>query len=210
MRKSSRISAKKSLDTLNDVNLVDTSTHGLPSDAIVSSTVCTNASTDTPSVTNNNDDSQHEQNKINANGDTDIKCSTNNGDSAMDDLPPLEEVEDLAVIIPRKMPPQITEPVPPFERIESNIYRCGRRREPKDVRRLKCDCRLTEDELARGVIGCGENCLNRMMMIECGHRCPLQDNCSNKRFQRRHYCRIEPFPAGEKGWGIRALQKIAK
>lgn len=41
-----------------------------------------------------------------------------------------------------------------------------------------------KEERARGLMGCGEDCLNRMLMIECGSRCPLGEHCSNKRFQK--------------------------
>lgn len=31
---------------------------------------------------------------------------------------------------------------------------------------MVCDCLLTREERARGLMGCGEDCLNRMLMIE--------------------------------------------
>lgn len=49
---------------------------------------------------------------------------------------------------------------------------------------MVCDCLLLKEERARGLMGCGEDCLNRMLMIECGSRCPLGEHCSNKRFQK--------------------------
>lgn len=49
---------------------------------------------------------------------------------------------------------------------------------------MVCDCLLMKEERARGLMGCGEDCLNRMLMIECGSRCPLGEHCSNKRFQK--------------------------
>jgi len=37
----------------------------------------------------------------------------------------------------------------------------------KEARRMVCICSPpTSEELARGVRGCGEDCLNRMLMIE--------------------------------------------
>lgn len=37
----------------------------------------------------------------------------------------------------------------------------------KEARRMVCICTPpTSEELARGVRGCGEDCLNRMLMIE--------------------------------------------
>jgi histone-lysine N-methyltransferase SETD2 len=36
----------------------------------------------------------------------------------------------------------------------------------KEAKRMVCDCFLTKDEIARGEMGCGEDCLNRLLMIE--------------------------------------------
>lgn len=234
MRKSSRISAKRSLDSFDDISVTETSSnnatsnHGIVEANVsttnnttsTSTTTSTNTTTTTDSLSNDDDslkinnsnDQDDKKNKFeNNNGDNSInKCTTDNG--AMEiDLPLLEEVTEKAFIVTKEPPVSIKEqtmPVPPFELIESNIYHCDRKRACKDVRRLTCICELSKSELAKGQMGCGEDCLNRMMMIECGSRCKLGDNCSNKKFQRRQYCQIEPFPAGKKGWGIRAMQDI--
>lgn len=29
-----------------------------------------------------------------------------------------------------------------------------------------CDCALTKEEIDRGEVGCGEDCLNRMLFLE--------------------------------------------
>lgn len=31
---------------------------------------------------------------------------------------------------------------------------------------MVCDCVLTKEEISRGEMGCGEDCLNRLLMIE--------------------------------------------
>lgn len=36
----------------------------------------------------------------------------------------------------------------------------------KEAKRMVCDCFLTKDEIVRGEMGCGEDCLNRLLMIE--------------------------------------------
>ena len=36
----------------------------------------------------------------------------------------------------------------------------------KEAKRMTCDCFLTEEELTQGEYGCGEDCLNRLLMIE--------------------------------------------
>ena len=54
-----------------------------------------------------------------------------------------------------------------------------------------CDCSPpTAEEIEDGEVGCGDECLNRLLMIECGSRCPCGDACTNKRFQRRKYADV--------------------
>lgn len=36
----------------------------------------------------------------------------------------------------------------------------------KEHKRMVCDCFLTEEEIERGELGCGEDCLNRLLLIE--------------------------------------------
>ncbi|XP_037075321.1 histone-lysine N-methyltransferase SETD2-like [Pollicipes pollicipes] len=81
-------------------------------------------------------------------------------------------------------------------------------KQQKETRRMVCDCSLSADEMERGEQGCGADCLNRLLMIECGSRCPLGERCSNKRFGRRRYCRTEVFRTELKGYGLRALQDM--
>ncbi len=67
---------------------------------------------------------------------------------------------------------------------------------------MVCDCILSKEDRINGFRGCGDDCLNRMLMIEwyvlsplyllstlklvyffhSGSRCTLGDLCSNKRF----------------------------
>lgn len=75
---------------------------------------------------------------------------------------------------------------PIYDHIEENIYRFNRKKckSKKQVRRMVCDCTLTKEEQEYGVLGCKEECLNRLLMIECGSRCPIGEACSNKKFQK--------------------------
>lgn len=97
-----------------------------------------------------------------------------------------------------------------FGHIQENLYLSDRKKSKrsKEVRRMVCDCSLTKEEIARGEVGCGEDCLNRLLMIECGSRCPLRERCTNKRFQNYEYADVEVFNAGDKGCGIRACKPI--
>lgn len=56
---------------------------------------------------------------------------------------------------------------------------------------MLCDCFLTREEIQRGELGCGEDCLNRLLMIECGSRCSVGDLCSNKHFQKHENARCQ-------------------
>lgn len=97
-----------------------------------------------------------------------------------------------------------------FIHLTENLY-IGEKKKSKrskEVRRMVCDCSLTKEEIARGEVGCGEDCLNRLLMIECGSRCPLRERCTNKRFQNFQYADVEVFNADEKGCGVRAVTPL--
>uniref|UniRef100_H2YKY0 Histone-lysine N-methyltransferase n=1 Tax=Ciona savignyi TaxID=51511 RepID=H2YKY0_CIOSA len=68
---------------------------------------------------------------------------------------------------------------------------------------MVCECASNE-----GGTPCGSDCLNRLLMIECSSRCPLEDQCQNKRFQRRQYVPTEVFRTDWKGLGIKALTDL--
>lgn len=102
---------------------------------------------------------------------------------------------------------------PTYEHLEENLYLDERneeeqRRTRKEGRSMVCDCRQTKDERARGVKGCLEGCLNRMLMIECSSRCTLGENCSNKRFQKSQSVQLELYKTRKKGWGLRTIDDL--
>ncbi|XP_018319367.1 probable histone-lysine N-methyltransferase CG1716 [Agrilus planipennis] len=78
----------------------------------------------------------------------------------------------------------------------------------KEAKKMVCDCFLTQEEVDRGDYGCGEDCLNRLLMIECGPLCSLGDRCTNKRFQKSKQSACEVFRTEKKGLGIRATKII--
>ncbi|XP_054168014.1 histone-lysine N-methyltransferase SETD2-like [Oppia nitens] len=130
----------------------------------------------------------------------------------------LEFTREHGVIVDHKQNAQMlpisitkeTEIPPEFDVIDENIYLFERRKSKskKETRRMVCDCILTKEERMKGLIGCGDDCLNRMLMIECGSRCALGDHCANKRFQKRQCAKVEPFRTANKGWGLRALEPL--
>ncbi|UXI14617.1 uncharacterized protein NH340_JMT00560 [Sarcoptes scabiei] len=100
--------------------------------------------------------------------------------------------------------------LPTFEEIEENLFLFERKKSKaqKDTKKMVCDCILMKEDRARGLMGCGDDCLNRMLMIECGSKCSLKEHCSNKRFQKKEYSKVEPFKTERKGWGLKALESM--
>jgi hypothetical protein len=99
----------------------------------------------------------------------------------------------------------------PFEFISENIYITERvaSKEGKRNKRMMCDCQFDPetDDLSEA---CGEKCLNRLLMIECGSRCPCGEYCNNKRFTRGLYAEVEVFKTEMKGWGLMANKELPR
>ena len=132
--------------------------------------------------------------------------------NAKEDQPPVKSPpKEIDAPAPVQIKPE-TEPIPEFDSLLENHYRFHRKkaqtRRSKDMKGMVCDCILTKEDRMRKIMGCGEDCLNRILMIECGNKCPVGEHCANKRFQKRRYIKCEPFRAGLKGWGLRVLQKV--
>ncbi|KAF7829798.1 histone-lysine N-methyltransferase ASHH2 isoform X1 [Senna tora] len=72
---------------------------------------------------------------------------------------------------------------------------------------MVCHCKSP----AESRFGCGDECLNRMLNIECVQgTCPCGDCCSNQQFQQRKYASLTWFKCGKKGYGLKALEDISK
>ena len=63
-----------------------------------------------------------------------------------------------------------------FKQLKENQYLC-KKYVNKETRKLQCECVLSKDEIQQGSVGCGEDCLNRLIYIECGKYCLLENNC---------------------------------
>lgn len=94
-----------------------------------------------------------------------------------------------------------------FVTIKDNEYKCDRNIS-REAKKMLCDCFLTQEEYARGELGCGEDCLNRLLMIECGPKCNIGARCTNKRFQNAEYAKCKVFRTEKKGFGIAAARDI--
>uniref|UniRef100_A0A671WNC4 [histone H3]-lysine(36) N-trimethyltransferase n=1 Tax=Sparus aurata TaxID=8175 RepID=A0A671WNC4_SPAAU len=105
----------------------------------------------------------------------------------------------------RKMPPY-------FDLIEENLYLTERKKSKshRDIKRMQCECPvLPREERSRGVLACGEDCLNRLLMIECSSRCLNGVYCSNRRFQMKQHADFDVILTEDKGWGLRAAKDLS-
>ncbi|XP_063376653.1 probable histone-lysine N-methyltransferase CG1716 [Cydia fagiglandana] len=101
----------------------------------------------------------------------------------------------------------IDERMKQFQHLDENEYLCERMIS-KDTKKMICDCFMTKEEIERGELGCGEDCLNRLLMIECNSRCPVGDRCTNRRFEKRENGALKVFYADKKGCGVEAADDI--
>ena len=110
--------------------------------------------------------------------------------------------------IERKIENFVPAPVPDFKKILESEYHCNRDlvRAGKDSRKMECDCRPPVDP--NSDIPCGEDCLNRVMSIECSNKCRCADKCTNRRFQKRQYKKLDIFSTEGKGHGLKAKENI--
>lgn len=84
-------------------------------------------------------------------------------------LPPVSELKDepLSDSVTSKEDCEqiINDRMKQFQHLDENMYMCDRMIS-KDAKKMICDCFLTKEEIERGELGCGEDCLNRLLMIE--------------------------------------------
>nr|KYP69999.1 Histone-lysine N-methyltransferase ASHH2 [Cajanus cajan] len=72
---------------------------------------------------------------------------------------------------------------------------------------MVCHCKPPQE----GKFGCGDECLNRILNIECVQgTCPCGDRCSNQQFQKRKYACLKWFKCGKKGYGLKAIENVAQ
>lgn len=83
-----------------------------------------------------------------------------------------------------------------FEAITENEYKF-RKPKKKEAANNVCDCVREGDEM-----GCGNDCSNRSMQIECGPQCVFGDRCLNRRFQKQEYSTCKIFETYRKGYGL--------
>lgn len=91
--------------------------------------------------------------------------------------------------------------------IKSNLFLHRSRKTQTMDEIMVCHCKPP----AADSLGCGSQCLNRMLNIECVQgTCPCGDLCSNQQFQKRQYAKLNWFRCGKKGYGLQASEDISK
>lgn len=60
----------------------------------------------------------------------------------------------------------LTEKLTKFQGIEENVFKSAQRKVSKESRGFQCDCYLSKEEIGNGEVGCNDNCLNRLLMVE--------------------------------------------
>ncbi|CAB3223016.1 unnamed protein product [Arctia plantaginis] len=81
---------------------------------------------------------------------------------------------------------------------------CGRKLDDPESSLTQCECNpLDEDP-------CGpySQCLNRMLLTECGPTCRAGDRCNNRAFEKRLYPKLVPYRTPSRGWGLKTLEDI--
>ncbi|XP_071692179.1 histone-lysine N-methyltransferase ASHH2-like [Rutidosis leptorrhynchoides] len=99
-------------------------------------------------------------------------------------------------------PPQAS-----WKLIKTNMFLHRNRKNQPIDEVMVCHCKPPLD----GRMGCREECLNRMLNIECVKgTCPCGESCSNQQFQKRKYSKLKRVPSGKKGYGLQLLEDIPK
>ncbi|XVE55272.1 hypothetical protein DITRI_Ditri03aG0145500 [Diplodiscus trichospermus] len=93
-----------------------------------------------------------------------------------------------------------------FWRTDSNQFLHRGRKTQTIDEIMVCHCKRPPDSK----LGCGDECLNRMLNIECVQgTCPCGDLCSNQQFQKRKYAKMKWDRFGKKGFGLRMLEDVS-
>ncbi|CAH2237590.1 jg6296 [Pararge aegeria aegeria] len=81
---------------------------------------------------------------------------------------------------------------------------CGKKIDIEESSLTQCECDPNE------VDPCGPytQCLNRMLLTECGPTCRAGDRCNNRAFEKRLYPKMTPYRTSARGWGLKTLQDV--
>lgn len=81
---------------------------------------------------------------------------------------------------------------------------CGRKLDDPESSLTQCECNPNDED------PCGpySQCLNRMLLTECGPTCKAGDRCNNRAFEKRLYPKLVPYRTPSRGWGLKTLEDI--
>ncbi|KAJ9531590.1 hypothetical protein QJQ45_014945 [Haematococcus lacustris] len=92
-----------------------------------------------------------------------------------------------------------------WQLIRDNVLTHRKRKVQEEDDVMICHCK----PVWRGGDGCGPDCINRMLCIECvAGFCPCEDKCTNQVFTTKQYAKLEVRRAGAKGFGLWATENI--
>ena len=73
-----------------------------------------------------------------------------------------------------------------------------------------CNCTTSISEQQIGIVACGDFCLNRSLMIECGERCACGNYCTNRNFKTKNNANIQYISTSLKGYGLKSAKDSKK
>jgi len=123
-----------------------------------------------------------------------------------------EEQHNLAFRIPMSIHDEVYQKPPKFAHLNSLKYPAGAK-PPKNVPTDVCRC----IPVSEGGNACDENCLNKMMYIECfggegdgknKKNCNCGPDCGNRKLSNREITRTRPAREIGKGWGLIAVDDV--
>ncbi|KAJ0170937.1 hypothetical protein K1T71_013709 [Dendrolimus kikuchii] len=81
---------------------------------------------------------------------------------------------------------------------------CMKKMDDPELSLTQCECDPNEED------PCGpySQCLNRMLLTECGPTCRAGDRCNNRAFEKRLYPKLTPYRTHHRGWGLKTLEDI--
>ncbi|GLG95421.1 Histone-lysine N-methyltransferase ash1 [Gryllus bimaculatus] len=92
-----------------------------------------------------------------------------------------------------------------YKKIRTNVYYDVKPTLTYEAQACNCVCPAEVDKR-----GCGEECINRMVFLECSPQlCPCKELCSNQRIQKHEWAPgLDKFMTKDKGWGVKTKYAI--
>lgn len=110
-----------------------------------------------------------------------------------------------------QLPSATADAMETYFNIAENIY-CGSATGKSIAEEsMPCECKY-QPEIDEPDAACGDdnNCINRMMFMECTvEDCSCGRYCRNRRFQLKQYARVDVIRTDKKGFGLRALTDLS-